>query len=196
MYETIAPLGLLQPLRIPQQCGLTLVWTLWLVYPMSIGKSIIMVMVDRLSEYAHFIALAHPYNATTLAQEFVENIFKLYGMPTTIVSDNNFVFLNALWREFFKLHGSKLCMSSGYHPHSDGQIEVVNRCLETYLRCFNSNQPRKWLQWHPWAELSYTTSFHTSAQFTPFEIVYGYPPPHLSTMNWGLLNWSFWNKGC
>lgn len=71
-------------------------------------------------------------------------------------------------------------MSFGYHPQSYGLTEVVNRCLETYLWCYTSNQPRKWLQWLSWVKWSYNTSFHTSAQFTPFGIVYGYPPPHLS----------------
>lgn len=101
--------------------------------PLGKGKSVIMV-VDRQSKYAHFIALSHPYTAASIAQEFVLNIFKLHGMPKTIVSDRDYVFLSTFWREFFKLHGSKLCMSSGYHPHSDGQNEVVNRCLKTYLR--------------------------------------------------------------
>lgn len=56
---------------------------------------------------------------------------------------------------------------------------MVNRCLETYLRCFTSCQPKKWLHWLPWVGWSYNTSFHTSAKLNPFEIVYGYPPPHI-----------------
>lgn len=74
-------------------------------------------------------------------------------------------------------------MSSGYHPQSDGQTEVVNRCLETYLRCFTSGQPKKWLEWLPWAEWSYNTSYHTSAKMCPF--VYGYPPPHIRSYEVG-----------
>lgn len=136
--------------------------------PLSKGKSVIMVMVYMLSKYAYFIALAYPCTAATLAQKFLENIFKLHGMPKTIVSDRDFVFLSAFWRKFFKLHESKLCMCSRYHPQSVGKTEVVNRCLETYLRCYTSNQPRKWLQWLPWVEMSYNTYFHTFTQFNPF----------------------------
>lgn len=76
-------------------------------------------------------------------------------------------------------------MSYEYHPHNDGQTEVMNRYLETYLRCFTSAQPKKWLHWLSWAEWSYNTSYHTSAKFSPFELVYGYPPPHIATYESG-----------
>ena len=70
-------------------------------------------------------------------------------------------------------------MSSSYHPQSDGQTEVVNRTLEQYLQCFAGDQPRKWLEWIPWAEFSYNTSTHFSTKMTPFEAVYGIPHPRL-----------------
>ncbi|KAM1291076.1 hypothetical protein ACFX2H_018035 [Malus domestica] len=143
------------------------------------GKSVIWVIVDRLSKYAHFIAMSHPYTASSVAQLFVEHIFKLHGMPNSIMSDRDPVFTSAFWKELFKLQNSSLCMSSGYHPQSDGQSEVMNRCLETYLRCFVGGQPKKWVQWLPWAEWCFNTSFHTSSKHTPFEIVYGYPPPQV-----------------
>ena len=53
----------------------------------------------------------------------------------------------------------------------------MNRCLETYLRCFAVAQPKNWLHWLPWSEFSYNTAFHTSTKLTPFEVVYGQPPP-------------------
>ena len=70
-------------------------------------------------------------------------------------------------------------MSSSYHPQSDGQTEVINRVLEQYLRCFSGDQPRKWVEWLPWAEYSYNTSLHSSTKVTPFEALYGIPPPSL-----------------
>ncbi|CAL2248377.1 unnamed protein product [Prunus armeniaca] len=98
-------------------------------------------------------------------------------MPTSIISDRDPVFINGFWKEFFRLQGSKLCLSSGYHPQTDGQTEVLNRCLETYLRCFSGLQPKQWVQWLPWAEWSYNTSFQVSVKMTPFQVVYGQPPP-------------------
>ena len=70
-------------------------------------------------------------------------------------------------------------MILSYHPQSNDQIEVVNRTLEQYLQCFASDQPRKWLEWIPWAEFSYNTSTHSSTKLTPFEAVYGIPSPSL-----------------
>ncbi|KZV43626.1 transposon Ty3-G Gag-Pol polyprotein [Dorcoceras hygrometricum] len=73
--------------------------------------------------------------------------------------------------------GTKLAMSSAYHPESDGQTEVLNRCIETYLRCFALEQPRAWSTWVHWAEYWYNTWFQIAAQMTPFEAVYGRKPP-------------------
>ena len=68
-------------------------------------------------------------------------------------------------------------MSTSYHPQSDGQTEVVNRCLENYLRCMVSDHPKAWSLWLPLAEYWYNANYHSSAKFTPYEIVYGQPPP-------------------
>jgi hypothetical protein len=68
-------------------------------------------------------------------------------------------------------------MSSAYHPQIDGQKEVVNKFLETYLRCFISDKQNKWFQWLHLAEWWYNSTYHTSAKMTPFQALYGYEPP-------------------
>lgn len=70
-------------------------------------------------------------------------------------------------------------MSSAYHPQSDGQTEILNRYLEDYLRCFTSDHPRHWVQFLPWAEFHYNTAWHSSIRMTPFEAIFGRPPPLL-----------------
>ena len=70
-------------------------------------------------------------------------------------------------------------MSSSYHPQTDDQTEVVNKCLEAYLRCFMLEQPKYWSKWLHWAEYSYNTAFHSAIQMTPFKAVYGRDPPKL-----------------
>jgi hypothetical protein len=143
------------------------------------GHDTIMVVVDRLSKYAHFVPLKHPYTALSVAKAFVANIVRLHGMPLSIVSDRDRVFLSNFWRSLFQLHSTALCYSSSYHPQSDGQTEVKNRILEQYLRCYTYDNPKKWLEWLPWAEYSYNTSVHSSTKMSPFEAVYGVSPPSM-----------------
>jgi hypothetical protein len=140
-----------------------------------------MVVVDRLSKYAHLIPLKHPYTAITVAKAFISCVVRLHGIPASIVSDRDKVFISSFWRTLFQSQGTQLCISSAYHPQSDGQTEVVNRILEQYLRCFAGDQPRKWFDWIPWAEFSYNTSLHSATKMMPFEVVYGVPPPSLLT---------------
>ena len=70
-------------------------------------------------------------------------------------------------------------MSSAYHPQSNGQTEVVNNSLEHYLRAFAADRRQTWVEWLPLAEFWFNTNFHTSTKLTPFEALFGYPPPKL-----------------
>ncbi|GKC79196.1 reverse transcriptase [Tanacetum coccineum] len=117
----------------------------------SQGKSIIFVVVDRLSKYAHFMALSHPYTASSMAQAFLDLVYKLDGLPNSIVSDRD-----------------------------NGQTEVVNKCLKCYLRCMTGERPKEWVQWLPLAEFWYNTNRHSSTKVSPYEVVYG-QTPHLHT---------------
>jgi len=86
------------------------------------------------------------------------------------------VFTSSFWKELFQLAGVKLCISSAFHPQTDGQSEVTNRILGVYLRCLAGDRPRSWLRWLPWTEFIYNSSFQTALRATPFEVVYGRPP--------------------
>ena len=177
--ENIHPAGLLQPLPIP-----TKVWTdISLDFieglPNSEGYSVIMVVVDRLSKYAHFIPISHPYTASKIAQVFLANIFILHGLPNSIVTDRDPTFTSTFWKELFKLQGTTLKFSSAYHPQTDGQTEIVNKMVEQYLRCFSGDKPKGWVKWLPLAEWWYNTNIHASTKLSPFESVYGYPAPKL-----------------
>ena len=83
--ETIKTLGLLQPLAIPSQHWEEVSMDFIMGLPKSEGKSVIMVLVDRLTKYAHFCALSHPFNASTVATAFMETVQKLHGTPKIIV---------------------------------------------------------------------------------------------------------------
>lgn len=145
--------------------------------PKSHNWTSIMVVVDRLSKYAHFLPLKHPYTAQSVAQQFTKEIIRLHGLPVNIISDRDPIFCSNFWQEIFTLQGVILNMSTAYHPQSDGQSEVVNRCLETNLRCFCCQQPANWADWLCWAEYYYNTTYHSAIKMTPYEALYGVPPP-------------------
>ncbi|KAD7479936.1 hypothetical protein E3N88_03072 [Mikania micrantha] len=176
-YEPIANPGLLQPLPVPNYIFTDISMDFISGLPKSQGKDCIWVVVDRLTKYGHFIALSHPFSAAQLAQQFLDSIFKLHGCPVTIVSDRDPLFLSQFWKEFMRLQGVQLAYSTAYHPQSDGQTEVLNRCLETYLRCMCMQTPNQWFKWLSLAEWWYNTTYHSSIKMSPFQALYGYPPP-------------------
>ena len=90
--ESISPPGLLQPLPIPEEVWTDISMDFIDGLPPSFHKTSIMVVVDRLSKYAHFCALVHPYSVTMVAEIFVREITRLHGMPKSIVSDRDPVF--------------------------------------------------------------------------------------------------------
>jgi hypothetical protein len=177
--EHLHPAGLLLPLQVPTavwaDIGLDFVEAL----PRVRGKSVILTVVDRFSKYCHFIPLAHPYSAESVAQAFFADIVRLHGMPQSMVSDRDPVFTSTFWKELMRLMGTKLHMTSAFHPQSDGQTEAANRVIAMYLRCFTGDRPRQWLRWLPWAEYTYNTAYQSSLRDTPFRVVYGRDPPSI-----------------
>jgi len=149
--------------------------------PPSNGKTTIWVIVDRFSKSAHFIPLSSSYTAVSLAPLFLTEIYCLHGMPKTIVSDRDRIFVSKFWKEIFKLSGTTLAFSSAYHPESDRQTEVVNRILQTYLQCYACDDPKRWLNYLHIAEFWYNTSYQSSIRMTPFEALYGRSPPSVTS---------------
>jgi hypothetical protein len=175
--ETVKSSYTLQLLPIPPAIWKDISMDFITVLPKSGNKSIIMVVVDRLSKYAHFCTLQHPFTTSMVAQIFIDQVFKMHGMPHSIVSDRDPTFKSNFWQELFKIQGTELHLSTTYHPQTDGQMEVVNKCLETYLRCFASEKKNQWAPWLPLAKWWYNTSYHTTTRMNPFEVVYGHKPP-------------------
>ncbi|WVZ80006.1 LOW QUALITY PROTEIN: hypothetical protein U9M48_027524 [Paspalum notatum var. saurae] len=170
--------GLLQPLPVPA--------TVWEIISMDFIEGLpssghancILVVVDLFTKYAHFIALHHPFTASSVARVFHDQVYKHHGLPQAIVSDRDRIFLSRFWQQLFQLADVQLCMSTSYHPQSDGQTERVNQCLETFLRCFVHTCPNKWSSWLPVAQLWYNSSPHSTTGRAPFQLLYGYLPRH------------------
>ena len=173
------PGGLLQPLEVSSQVWADISMDFIEGLPKVAGKSVILTVVDRFFKYAHFIALGHPYTASSVARAFFDGIVRLHGFPLSIVSDRDPVFTGHVWRDLFRMAGVTLKMSTAFHPQTDGQSEVVNKIIAMYLRCVTGDRPRAWVDWLSWAEYCYNTSYHTALRATPFEVVYGRSPPSM-----------------
>ena len=102
----------------------------------SEGKSIIVVVVDRITKYAHFCALSHPFKASTVSNYFMETVQKIHGTPNIIVSDRYPIFTRNVWTKLFSCLGTQVDHISSYNPQYDGKKNIVKKCLEGYLRCF------------------------------------------------------------
>lgn len=125
-HENIHNPGLLLLLPIPHSIWQDISMDFISGLPNSRGFEIIWVISDRFSRYSHFIALKYPISAKSLAQSFFENIFKLHGLPSSITSDRDPLFLSEFWQTLSRLVGTKLHMSTSYHPQSDGCTERIN----------------------------------------------------------------------
>lgn len=143
-----------------------------------------MVVVDRLTKYAHFLSLKHSFSASTVANLFCKEVIRLHGTPTTIGSDSDKIFLSLFWKEIFRLHCTALHQSTSYHPQLDGQIEVLNRSLESYMECCINGRPKTRGRWLHCAEYRYNTSWHASSLCTLFKAMAGTLPTSPNTQ-WG-----------
>ena len=127
------------------------------------GHDSIWVIVDRLTKAAHFIPVRTNYGGEKLAKLYVENIVKLHGVPSRIVSDRGTQFTSRFWKSLHKAMGTKLDFSSAYHPQTDGQTERVNQIMEDMLRACVLTYGKDWEQSLPYAEFSYNNGYCVAA---------------------------------
>jgi hypothetical protein len=173
------PMGLLQPLPIPDKRNEQ--WTMDLITQLPRSKSgndAIVVWVEKLGKLAHFKATRTAISAPELAKLFYQEVVRHHGIPMSIVSDRDPRFTSNFWRSLWKLTGTKLAMSTAYHPQSDGQTERANRTLEDMLRAYTSYEQDDWDEKLVAAEIAYNNSVQASTGFSPFFLNSG-QHPHL-----------------
>ena len=118
-----------------------------------------------------------------MAQLFLANIFKHYGLPKSIVGDRDPRTTSLFWRALFDNMGTQLKFSSSYHPQTDGQSEIANSTVLDLLKCYVSDQRTNWEKYLPLVEFAYNNTVHSTTGKAPFEIIYGKTllPPILRT---------------
>ena len=181
--QPLKPAGDLQPLQIPVRPWSSVSMDLITALPPTrSGNTAIVVFVDRLSKMAHFVATVTTIGAAGMAKLFLNNVFRLHGMPEELVSDRDPRFTSVFWSELCMLLGTKRSMSTAYHPQTDGQTERMNRVLEDMLRHFCHPDQTDWDEHLACAEFAVNNAFQSSVQETPFMINFGQHPSTPATI--------------
>jgi len=124
----------------------------------------------------HFIPTTEKTSAEGLARLFRDNVWKLHGLPESIISDRGPQFAAGLMKELNKMLGIKSKLSTAFHLQTDGQTERVNQELEQYLRMFINHRQEQWPEWLGTAEFAYNNKVHSSTRMSPFKANYGQDP--------------------
>jgi hypothetical protein len=136
------------------------------------GHDSIFVVIDRFSKMVHFIPCKQTTDIVQVAQLFFQGIYRLHGLPASIVSDCDPRFLNHFWCTLWKKVNTNLKFSCAYHPQTNGKTEVVNRSLGNMLRCLVGDNIKSWDQKLCQAKFAHTHAVNRSTGFSPFQIVY------------------------
>jgi transposase InsO family protein len=124
----------------------------------------------------HSAPLTTNASAPTVAKVFFDTMFRLHGLPQVIVSDRDTRFTSQFWKALFSHLGTKLVMSTAFHPQTDGQTERANRTLEDMLRAYTNYQQDDWDQHLTAAEFACNSAPNVSTKLPPFQPVYGHSP--------------------
>jgi len=125
---------------------------------------------------AHFIATMEKTLAEGLAKLFRDHIWKLHGLPESIISDKGVQFVAGMMKELNNLLGIQTKLSMAYHLQTDGQTERINQELEQYLRVFINHRQEQWPDWLRMVEFVYNNKIHTVTKISPFKANYGQDP--------------------
>lgn len=138
-------------------------------------KDAIWVTMDRLTKSAHFLPIKKTDGVERLAGIYVDEIVKLHGMLVSIISYRDLRFTSIFWQAFQKALGTRVYLSTAYHPQTDGQSEWTIRTLADMLRACVVDWSGKWGKYFPLVEFAYNNIYHSSIGMSPYEALYGDP---------------------
>ncbi|GJP47995.1 hypothetical protein CLOM_g7237, partial [Closterium sp. NIES-68] len=169
--------GLLQPLPVPEQPWQVVSLDFITGLPPTIsGHDAILVVIDKFSKMGHFIPTHTKARTEETTQHFVCYIISQHGIPTTLISDRDPKFTSKFWKELMSLLGTKLAMSSAYHPQTGGQTDCLNQIVEQLLRAACKDEISKWDLHLPVLEFAYNNATYATTGQTPFVLCYGRHP--------------------
>ena len=171
-----APVGKLMPNSILKKPWRHISADFIVKLPLAQGYNAILVVCDRLTKMAHFIPTMEQTLAAGLARLFRDNVWKLHGLPKSIISDRGAHFAAEMMRELNERLEIRTKLSTAYYLQTNGQTEQINQELEQYLRMFVDHRQEQWPEWLEMAEFMYNNKKHTATQISPFEANYGLSP--------------------
>ncbi|GJV15523.1 putative reverse transcriptase domain-containing protein [Tanacetum coccineum] len=137
------------------------------------GYDTIWVIIDRLTKSAHFLPMREIDPMEKLMKLYMKEVVTRHGVPVSIISDRDGRFTSLFWKALHKALGTRLDMSTAYHPQTNGQSERIIQTLEDMLRACVLDFGKSWDRHLPLVEFSYNNSYHTSIKAAPFEALYG-----------------------
>jgi len=170
------PAGKLMPNSIPEKAWSHISADFITKLPLAQGYNAILVVVDGFTKIGHFIPTMERTSAEGLAQLFRDNIWKLHGLPDSIISDRGPQFAVGVMKELNCMLGIETKLSTAFHPQTDGQTERINQELEQYLRIFIDHRQEQWPEWLRTAEFAYNNKVHAGTKVLPFKANSGQDP--------------------
>jgi len=162
------PYGTVQPLPIPMKKWDEVTMDFITKLPKTpCGYDSIWVVVDRLTKSAQFIPIRESFSVEKLADIYIREVVRYHGVPMSIVSDRDSRFTSRFWQSFQNQMGSKILMSTAYHPQTDGHTERTIHTLEDMLRACIIDFGGSWDDHLPLLDFSYNNSYHSSIQMAP-----------------------------
>ena len=176
------PYGKQQQIEAPQQAWQEITMDFIVKLPLfkdtitDIKYDSILVVVDRLTKYAHFIPWKEKGNAKDLAKVILKEIIANHGIPQSIIFDRNKLFTSKFWNTWTQQLSIKIKFLTTYHPRTDGQTNRTNQTLKQYLRHYINFKQNNWIDFLPLAQFAYNNHQHSTTRISPFYAHYDKHP--------------------
>jgi hypothetical protein len=145
-------------------------------FPESRGYNYLWVIICRMISMVHLIPVHMRMKASELSWIYKCEIVHLHGLPSSIVSDRDSRFTSKWWKELHRILGTKLLMSTSYHPQTDGQTECANPSVGQIFHTVVRHDQKDWIDRVDLTEFAINASISRVTRYAPFELNGGYMP--------------------